>query len=310
MLDVVIASHYHGDHINGLLKADNSIAFPKAEILVPAKEHNFWMDDGEMSRASKPRVVAGFKNVRRLMTAEIIKRVRTYEWNKEVIPGVTAIGTPGHARSHVSVIASGAKAVYAQADVTLHRFCSHAADWHFMLDVEPVEAEATRRKVYDMLVAERMLVQGLHYPFKSQIVCSQCSGAARTPVPANGEVSTARKSRQLMSAPAPARRLYVRELQGEAPSRHHPYKGTAPVMNDLIGGMCGRFGVLPRRSAISRPARCAPSRSPAPSASRYADVPTFDESACRASRRCFIRFVGASRHTEGHHDKLAPSCAS
>ena len=32
--------------------------------------------------------------------------------------------------------------------------------WHFMLDVDPVAAEATRRKVYDMLVAERMLVQG------------------------------------------------------------------------------------------------------------------------------------------------------
>jgi hypothetical protein len=28
-------------------------------------------------------------------------------------------------------------------------------------------AEATRRKVYDMLVAERMLVQGFHYPFPS-----------------------------------------------------------------------------------------------------------------------------------------------
>ena len=28
-------------------------------------------------------------------------------------------------------------------------------------------AETTRRKVYDMLVAEKMLVQGFHYPFPS-----------------------------------------------------------------------------------------------------------------------------------------------
>jgi hypothetical protein len=28
-------------------------------------------------------------------------------------------------------------------------------------------AEATRRKVYDMLSAETMLVQGFHYPFPS-----------------------------------------------------------------------------------------------------------------------------------------------
>jgi hypothetical protein len=28
-------------------------------------------------------------------------------------------------------------------------------------------AEATRRKVYDMLVADKMMVQGFHYPFPS-----------------------------------------------------------------------------------------------------------------------------------------------
>src|SRR5262245_64356388 len=33
-IDTVIISHYHGDHVNGLLKADNSLAFPNAEILV------------------------------------------------------------------------------------------------------------------------------------------------------------------------------------------------------------------------------------------------------------------------------------
>jgi glyoxylase-like metal-dependent hydrolase (beta-lactamase superfamily II) len=38
-VDAVIISHYHGDHINGLLKSDNSLAFPNAEILVPAPEH-------------------------------------------------------------------------------------------------------------------------------------------------------------------------------------------------------------------------------------------------------------------------------
>src|SRR5262245_42308812 len=55
-VDAVVISHYHGDHVNGLLRADNSLAFPNAEILVPAAEHKFWMDDGEMSRAPKGRV--------------------------------------------------------------------------------------------------------------------------------------------------------------------------------------------------------------------------------------------------------------
>lgn len=168
-IDAVIISHYHGDHINGLIRADGSLAFPNAEILVPAPEHKFWMDDGELSRATKPRVAAGFKNVRRVMAGEVLKRLRTYDWNKEVISGVSAIGTPGHTPGHTShVVSSGTDAVYVQADVTHAPFLfARHPEWHFMLDVDPVAAEATRRKVYDMLVADRMLVQGFHYPFPS-----------------------------------------------------------------------------------------------------------------------------------------------
>ena len=166
-LDAVILSHYHGDHINGLLRADNTITFPNAEILVPANEHKFWMDDGEMSRATKPRVQDTFKNARRVMSGDVLKRLRTYEWDKEVIPGVTAFATPGHTPGHAShIVSSEGKSVYVQADVTHAPFLfARHPGWHFMLDVDPVAAETTRRRVYDMLVAERMLVQGFHYPF-------------------------------------------------------------------------------------------------------------------------------------------------
>jgi glyoxylase-like metal-dependent hydrolase (beta-lactamase superfamily II) len=166
-IDTVIISHYHGDHINGLLRADGTLAFANAEVLVPAVEHKFWMDDGEMSRASKPRVQDGFKNVRRVMAGGVLKRLRTYDWDKEVMPGVTAVGTPGHTPGHTSLVMSSAgKQVFVQGDVTHAPFLfARHPGWHFMLDVDPVAAEATRRKVYDMLVSDRMLVQGFHYPF-------------------------------------------------------------------------------------------------------------------------------------------------
>src|SRR5712672_4691504 len=99
-IDTVIISHYHGDHINGLLKADSSLAFPNAEILVPAAEHKFWMDDGEMSRASKGRMEDLFKNNRRVFAGEVMKRLRTYEWDKDVAPGIIAVATPGHSWAH------------------------------------------------------------------------------------------------------------------------------------------------------------------------------------------------------------------
>ncbi|HEY1472755.1 MAG TPA: MBL fold metallo-hydrolase [Pseudolabrys sp.] len=166
-VDTVIISHYHGDHINGLLMSDNSLTYPNAEIVVPASEHKYWMDDGEMSRASKGRTEGNFKNVRRVFNAEVMKRVRTYEWGKEVMAGITARGTPGHTPGHTSfVIASGSDTVYVQSDVTHVPFLFvRYPDWHAFYDQDADMAQATRHKVYDMLAAEKMRVQGFHYPF-------------------------------------------------------------------------------------------------------------------------------------------------
>jgi hypothetical protein len=47
-------------------------------------------------------------------------------------------------------------------------------------------AEATRRKVYDMLVADKMLVQGFHYLFPSLAYVEKSgSGYREIPVPWN-----------------------------------------------------------------------------------------------------------------------------
>ncbi|MEA2928953.1 MAG: hypothetical protein QOG38_1381 [Hyphomicrobiales bacterium] len=167
--DAVIISHYHGDHVNGLLKADNAITFPNAEILVPANEHKFWMDDGEMARAPKGRIEGLFKNNRRVFSGEVLKRLRTYDWDKEVVPGITAVGTPGHSPGHTShIVSSGSGKVYVQADVTHVPFLFvRNPGWHAFYDQDAAMAETTRRKVYDMLSAEKMMVQGFHYPFPS-----------------------------------------------------------------------------------------------------------------------------------------------
>lgn len=72
-------------------------------------------------------------------------------------------GTPGHTSY---VLSSGSDKVYIQSDVTNNPalFVAHP-EWHLMFDQDPQLAEKTRRKVYDMLVADRMRVQGFHYPF-------------------------------------------------------------------------------------------------------------------------------------------------
>jgi glyoxylase-like metal-dependent hydrolase (beta-lactamase superfamily II) len=165
-IDVVVISHFHADHVNGLLAADNKPAFPNAEIKVPAGEWAFWMDDGEMSRAPKGRMTELFHNNRRVFDA-LGRKVTRYAWDEEVAPGITAVGTPGHSIAHTSfVVASGAAQVFVQGDVANHAvvFTRHP-DWHGWFDQDPVQAAATRRRVYDMLVAEKMPVQAYHHPF-------------------------------------------------------------------------------------------------------------------------------------------------
>ena len=167
-IDIVLISHFHGDHINGILDASGQLAFPKAEVLVPSVEWKYFMDDGEMSRAPAGRMQDVFKNARRVFDA-IGRKVTPYEAGKDVIAGIAAVATPGHTPGHVShVVSSGKASVYVQADVTHvpHLFARNPG-WHAFYDQDGPMAEATRRTVYDMLAAERMPVQGFHYPFPS-----------------------------------------------------------------------------------------------------------------------------------------------
>ena len=188
-IDTVIISHYHGDHMNGLLKADNTPAFPNAEILVPANEHKYWMDDGEMSRAPKGRIEGLFKNARRVFSGDVAKRVRTYEWDKEVVPGITAVGTPGHSAGHTSFVVSSGSSQGVRAGRPHARALSlRRATRAGMPSMIRMPSWPKRRgaRCYDMLAAEKMMVQGFHFPFPAHAYIEKtATGYRETMVPWN-----------------------------------------------------------------------------------------------------------------------------
>lgn len=164
--DVVI-SHFHGDHIGGLI-AGTEPAFPNAQIWVPAVEWKFWTDEGEASRAPDARKPA-FANVKRVFADGLKNKVTQYEHGKEVVPGLTAVATFGHTPGHTSyVLASGNDKLFIQSDVTNvpYLFVNNPG-WHAAYDQDPKQAEETRRKTFDMVSAEKLRVQGFHFPFPS-----------------------------------------------------------------------------------------------------------------------------------------------
>jgi glyoxylase-like metal-dependent hydrolase (beta-lactamase superfamily II) len=48
----ILVSHFHGDHIFGLMAKDtNAQMFPEAEIIVPAAELKWWTNRSNRSRS-------------------------------------------------------------------------------------------------------------------------------------------------------------------------------------------------------------------------------------------------------------------
>jgi len=163
----VVFSHFHGDHINGFRLKDGSAVFPNAEVMVPAAEWGFWMDDAKMGAA--PEAMKGaFAGVRRVF-GPVAKDVKQFEAGKEVLPGITAIAAPGHTPGHtVFAVTSGAGKLMIMSDTTNHpALFVRNPDWSAVFDMDGAVAAATRRKLLDMVSADKMQVAFYHAPFPS-----------------------------------------------------------------------------------------------------------------------------------------------
>ena len=167
-IDIVVISHLHPDHTNGIKNADGSLVFPNAEIKVPAVDWAFWMSDENMAKAQNDMMKGYFANTRKVY-AGLTDKVTKYEWGKDVAPGITALDAAGHTPGHTAfAVASGNARVLVQSDVTnIPELFLRNPDWHVAFDVDPQHAAQTRRKFYDMAAAEKALVVGFHFTFPS-----------------------------------------------------------------------------------------------------------------------------------------------
>ena len=164
-VSTVVFSHFHGDHINGFRLKDGTAMFPNAEVMVPAAEWAFWTDESKASAA--PEAMKGaFAAVKRVF-APVAKDVKQFEPGKEILPGVTAIAAPGHTPGHtVFAVSSGNGKLMIMSDTTNHpALFVRNPEWSAVFDMDGPQAATTRKKLLDMVSAERMQVAFYHAPF-------------------------------------------------------------------------------------------------------------------------------------------------
>jgi glyoxylase-like metal-dependent hydrolase (beta-lactamase superfamily II) len=164
-VDTVLISHFHPDHINGVRARAGGLVYPNAEIVVPAADWGFYMDDARMNAA--PEAGRAVFNVARRVFGPVAKDVKQSEWGKEWAPGITAIQSDGHTPGHTTfVVSSGGKSLMVVGDACNDpRLFARNPEWHLMFDLDRAKAVETRKKLLDMAAADRMQVSFYHAAF-------------------------------------------------------------------------------------------------------------------------------------------------
>ncbi len=167
-VDTVLLTHMHPDHSNGLADAAGAALFPNAELVLHAAELAFWMDDAAMARADETARLRNFQAARD-QSAPYRARTRTFTAG-EAFPGVTAVPLPGHTPGHTGyLIASGGASLLIWGDIVhVPELQVPRPEVCMAFDIDPVQAEATRRRIFDRVATAGQAIAGMHLHFPGQ----------------------------------------------------------------------------------------------------------------------------------------------
>jgi glyoxylase-like metal-dependent hydrolase (beta-lactamase superfamily II) len=165
-IDTILLTHMHPDHSAGLTNMSSGTAnYRNAELVVHENEPKHWFDDAAMARGSEREKRLMFQQARE-QTAPYRGRMRTFTAGG-VLPGVTALPIPGHTPGHSGfLVESAGERLLIWGDVVhMPEVQVPRPDVSMVVDTDPQAAAASRRRVFDMVASERMLVTGMHLHF-------------------------------------------------------------------------------------------------------------------------------------------------
>jgi glyoxylase-like metal-dependent hydrolase (beta-lactamase superfamily II) len=160
----VVATHAHPDHIWGLVDDFDELRYPNADYILPAAELDYWR---KVDVATLPDRMQGVAAGAKRVIDSIGERLTAAPVDREILPGVSYIATPGHTPGHCSVrLASGSDGVIVTADAVFHPVISFAhPDWQPVSDMDGALAAASRRRLLDIAATDKLSMIAYHIPF-------------------------------------------------------------------------------------------------------------------------------------------------
>src|ERR1700678_2893676 len=181
-ISTILVSHFHPDHVWGLMeKGTNAAVFPNAELIVNSAEYKWWTDPGRVEKLAEGRRAAGKRIASVFPTWNNWKLV---EDNAEVAPGVRILVEVRHYPGHSAFLdTSGTDQLMVSNDnMYVPALLAPHPHWEGVYDQDGPEAVATRRKLIDRVIADKMMICGAHFPFGIACVLDQ-DGNAYTDTP-------------------------------------------------------------------------------------------------------------------------------
>ncbi|QFY63275.1 MBL fold metallo-hydrolase (plasmid) [Rhizobium grahamii] len=164
-IDTVMISHFHPDHVWGLMeKGSNAPVFGNAELVVHSTEYKWWTDPSRVETLPEGRKPAGKRIAAVFPTWKNWKLV---EGGAEVAPGIELVSAPGHTPGHSAyLVSSGNSQLLVSADIMyVPALLAPHPEWQGSYDQDGPLAITSRRKLIDRVIADKIAICGSHFPF-------------------------------------------------------------------------------------------------------------------------------------------------